>query len=304
MKFLKYWIIVVALILIAGLCYLLSTPGEDVKEVPHRNLPDTFGDYWYQGLAEISSYKLIQYRYGEPREGTAALIFVTEPFLKDKQVKADSPEEVKAIPVMKLNATRNFNTGIYPYHLMSSTFVPLSQRSHALKVTASITEWCGQVFTQLNNRDGFEVRLHSYFESEGDSNSNHKKHWLENELWVLLRLDPNSLPTGNFLSYPSLEYLRLKHLPFQPYEANGVLRAEGDKMVYEVTWPELDRTLTLHFEPIFPFRITSWEEKHPEASGDGLKLVADKGILQNSIQSPYWRKNSNKDSYLREKLEL
>lgn len=304
MKIMKYWIIFIALIVLAGLGYLLSTPGEDVKEIPERTLPDTFGDYWHQGLAEISSYKLIQYRYGEPREGTAALIFVTEPFLKSKQVKADNPDNSKAVQVMKLNATRNFTTGIYPYHLMSSTFVPLSQRSHALKITASITEWCGQVFTQLNNRDGFEVQLHSYFESEGDSRSNHKKHWLENELWVLLRIDPNTLPTGNFLSYPSLEYLRLKHLPFQPYDTKGVLKAQGDNMMYEVHWPELDRTLTLYFEPEFPYKITSWEEKHPEAGENGLKLVTDKGILQSSMQSPYWGKNSNKDNYLREKLGL
>jgi hypothetical protein len=36
------------------------------------------------------------------------------------------------------------------------------------KITTSIQEWCGQVFAQLENRDAFEIQLHSYFESEGE----------------------------------------------------------------------------------------------------------------------------------------
>lgn len=43
---------------------------------------DQFGEYWFQGKAEISSYDLTQYRYGEAREGEAVMIFVTEDFRK------------------------------------------------------------------------------------------------------------------------------------------------------------------------------------------------------------------------------
>jgi len=35
-----------------------------------------FGDYWYTGEAELTSYELKQSRYGEIHEGHAVLIFV------------------------------------------------------------------------------------------------------------------------------------------------------------------------------------------------------------------------------------
>ena len=49
------------------------------------------------------------------------LIFVTEDFSASKQVKLDRPEKVPsdAVKVLKLNATRKFNTGIYPYSILS-----------------------------------------------------------------------------------------------------------------------------------------------------------------------------------------
>ena len=52
-------------------------------------LSEEFKEYWFAGKAEITSYKLEQARYGELRDGSAVLIYVTEPFLADKQVKAD-----------------------------------------------------------------------------------------------------------------------------------------------------------------------------------------------------------------------
>ena len=93
---------------------------EDLRPTP---LSPEFKEYWYSGEAEITSYKLEQARYGELREGKAVLIFVTEPFLADKQVKANrsNPEN---IPVLKLNSTKKYLTGIYPYSIMSSSFYP------------------------------------------------------------------------------------------------------------------------------------------------------------------------------------
>ena len=78
-----------------------------------QQLSDEFKTYWYTGEAEITSYQLEQARYGEIREGKAVLIFVTENFLPQIQVKADE-ENPSNISVLKLNATKKFNTGIYP----------------------------------------------------------------------------------------------------------------------------------------------------------------------------------------------
>ena len=52
-------------------------------------LSEEFKEYWFAGKAEITSYKLEQARYGELRDGSAVLIYVTEPFLADKQVKVN-----------------------------------------------------------------------------------------------------------------------------------------------------------------------------------------------------------------------
>ena len=51
---------------------------------------EEFSNYWYDGKAEISSYQLEIPRYREDREGTATLIYVTENFLAESQVKLES----------------------------------------------------------------------------------------------------------------------------------------------------------------------------------------------------------------------
>ena len=64
-----------------GLLFFLvlsACSGEVKSEVLSLDLSQDFKDYWYDGSAEISSYQLYQERYGEMREGTAVMIFVTE----------------------------------------------------------------------------------------------------------------------------------------------------------------------------------------------------------------------------------
>lgn len=250
-----------------------------------------FNDYWYSGQAEITSYQLEQSRYGEIRKGTAVLVFVTEPFLENDQVKSDQSNPSN-INVLKLNATKKFNTGIYPYSIMQSTFYPVSNNQHALKVSASVQEWCGHVYTQLNNREQFQVTSHSYFQGEADQNFNLEKNSLENQLWTQLRIDPTSLPTGNINIIPSLEYTRLNHTPLKAYNAF----AENKPGQYTLTIKDLDRKLTINYNPNFPFDIQSWEEVQ---NGNLTKATKIK-----TLQSDYWNKKSNTDLELRKTLGL
>jgi hypothetical protein len=70
-----------------------------------------------------------------------------------------------------MNFTQSFTTGIYPYSMMLSVFNPIEEgRIHqGLKATASVQEWCGHTFAQINKlEDGYLWRSFSYFESEGD----------------------------------------------------------------------------------------------------------------------------------------
>src|SRR4030095_13276446 len=119
--------------------------------------------------AEIDSYALIQPRYGEPREGRAVLIFVTEDFSDSLRVKADPGVHPKSdvYPVLKLNQVRKFQTGIYDYSLMTSVFARVEPSFPVVKVSFSAQEWCGHVWAQwLRRGDRLEGVLHSYFDRE------------------------------------------------------------------------------------------------------------------------------------------
>jgi hypothetical protein len=264
-------------------------------EAENRKLTDNFKDYWFDGQAEITSYTLEQERYGEMREGTAVLIYVTEDFLSDAQVKANQPSETNPT-VLKLNKTKNYLTGIYPYSIMNSVFYPIEVKNHALKVSTSIQEWCGHTYTQLNNRNNFEIRSHSYFQGEADQSFSLEKIYLEDEVWTQLRINPEELPVGNIEMIPSFEYARLRHRKIKPYYVQATLKLIDGVQVYNLLYHELDRTLSIEFEPVSPFKIIGWEE----TIGD----FTSKATIGEQIKSDYWNKNKNEDLPLRDLLNL
>ena len=70
---------------------------------------------------------------------------------------------------MKLNAVRDFQTGIYDYNVMTSTFLRVAPGWPLAKVSFSSQEWCGHVWHQLVPRAGRLAGLfHSYFDGEAD----------------------------------------------------------------------------------------------------------------------------------------
>ena len=103
---------------------------------------DAFESHWRDGQAEIDGYRLVVSRYGENRDGTAVMIFVTEPFNAKKYVKEErSPAHAReTVDVLKLNLVRDFQTGIYDYNTMASVFVRTSDFA-PLKVSFSRAEW-------------------------------------------------------------------------------------------------------------------------------------------------------------------
>lgn len=272
-----------------------------VTEYP-RNISKEFKSYWYNGTAEITSYHLLQERYGEIREGTAVNIFVTEDFLPEAQVKANNPSP-ENISVLKLNQTKNFNTGIYPYSIMSSTFSPIAHKGHPLKVTNSVQEWCGQVYMQLNNREKFDVASHSYFQGEADQQLSLPKTYLENELWNLIRINPGELPTGDILIIPAFEYLRLRHKEIKEHNAFASLKQGDSITVYTLNYPDLQRQLVLFFHSRFPYEIEKWEETNAADQNDTLRLKTTATKLKR-IKSDYWTKNKNENRNLRDSLLL
>ena len=282
---------------------LAMSTTEIKTEAPKNELSQEFKEYWYNGTAEITSYNLEQARYGEMREGSAVLIYVTEPFLPGAQVKADNSNKSN-IPVLKLNTTKNYITGIYPYSIMTSSFYPVHDNQHALKISFSAQEWCGHVYAQLNNKDDFEIMSHSYFESEGDQDYHIEKAILENEIWNKIRVNPKNLPIGEIKMIPSLEFIRTTHKEFKAYEAITTLTEKDGMNTYEIHYPQLERTLKIMFENKFPYAIESWADTFHDGFGDNKKVLTSKATRINRITTPYWQQKSNKDLYLRDSLGL
>ena len=282
---------------------VIAINKEKLTNVPEKELSKEFKEYWYKGSAEITSYKLEQARYGEMREGHSVLIFVTESFSADKQVKTEQNNSSN-IPVLKLNSTKKYLTGIYPYSIMSSSYYPVYNNDHALKVTFTSQEWCGQVYTQLNNREKFEISSFSYFENEGDKHIEIPKYVLENEIWNKIRIDPNDLPVGDVKMIPSFEYIRMSHRELKVYNANVSLSKASGIFTYKIFYPELERTLEIHFNPTFPYYIESWTDTFKSGFGDKALAMTSKASKIKTINTPYWRQNGNNKLYLRDSLGL
>ncbi|OKL40351.1 hypothetical protein [Pontibacter flavimaris] len=278
-----------------------------------RNMDyDAFGAYWFQGKAEINTYALEQYRYGEKRNGEAVLIFVTEDFSRKKQVKLDNPQdnEDDAQKVLKLNLTKKFVTGIYPYSMMLSVFTPVYDHVPAVKVTASVQEWCGHTFTQLNRKDGkYKARQFSYFEQDGDKEISLDA-MPEDNLWTLLRLHPNQVPTGEVQLIPALLDQRLTHEKLEAEEAEISINpakksmagfAEADLQVLEVRYTSYPRTLRVFYTSAFPFEIAGWEEVRTLRNG---QQEVSRATRKAKMVTDYWTKNKNEHEPLRRELKL
>ena len=267
---------------------------------------DPFGDYWYQGEAELTSYDLEQVRYGDVHQGEAVLIFVTEDFSKKKHVKLDYPSRAgdDKVGILKLNMTRNFNTGIYPYSMMTSVFTPIHRQSYpnTLKVTTSSQEWCGHTFTQFNlNRGKFVIQTNSYFESEGDERVELDDVFLEDEVWTLIRLQPDQLPVGSFKIIAGSIHQRFSHRDFAVETVNARLEPVEDDdtlMEYTLEYKDQNRKLVVRFSQAFPHEIEGWEEHY--GSGQGITRATRK----KRIMLDYWNRNNPADEALRGELGL
>jgi len=144
----------------------------NVTVVPSAQVDSAFWAHWGDGRAELSGYRLTTPRYGELRHGEAVQVWVTETFTQGQRVKSDGghPDEY---PVLKLNDSREFQTGIYDYDVMTSTFHRLDGRAplgEPVKVSMSMQEWCGHVYEQLLPGDDGTLswEAHSYFDGEAD----------------------------------------------------------------------------------------------------------------------------------------
>jgi hypothetical protein len=259
-----------------------------------------FWTHWGDGQAEVNGYRLTQPRYGATRSGTAVLVFVTEPFSDRLRVKADPGRhpEADVFPVMKLNAVRDFQTGVYDYNVMTSTFMRVKEGWPVAKVSFSSQEWCGHVWHQLIPRGGrIDSVSHSYFDGEADGRETldmPRGGVFEDALPLLLRgwkgafAKPGESRMVPFL--PSLLFSRLNHTPLA-WTTARITRSEGTESIsvpagsFEVTSYVVDveggRRLTFEIEAAAPWRLV----RQTGPDGEELALAGSKRLA-------YWRLNA------------
>ena len=181
---------------------------------------------------------------------------------------------------------------------MQSSFLPLQTKDHALKITASVQEWCGHTFVQLNNRKDFEINAFSYFESEGDQHFKLPKTYTENEIWNLIRVKGlKSLPSEEANIIPAFEFIRMKHVDLKSYKAKISNVIKNGLVSYKIEYPELNRILEINFQEKAPFIIESWSEQIENNEPSTAKRITTKKL-------PYWNLKSKKDEVLRNEFGL
>lgn len=304
-------IIIISITLLSVACSNIKTSrkisGTSSKTdlFQERTVNDKTKKYWFDGTAEISSYKLDQARYGEIHKGKAVLIFVTEPFSKTSNTKADHPNKNTPV-VLKLNSTKKFNTGIYPYSIMTSTFFPFEKENTSFKIALSMQEWCGMTYMEMKKEKELTLNKNSYFEGQSFNNKKININILEDDLWSLIRLNPNTLPTGKHSVIPSFSYMNLTHKQVKAYQVSISLNTNSNTKIttYKLNYPSLERVLEINFSSEFPYKILNWNESYYSGYGTNRKIITTKATLIKTIKIDYWNKNKNQDLHLRDSLGI
>ncbi len=276
---------------------------------------EAFKQKWYAGKAELSSFTLQQARYGEIRNGEAVLIFVTEDFSTDNLVKLDEPERTNdKARVLKMNMSKKFVTGIYPYSMMLSVFTPVSGdgKEKTVKADCSSQEWCGQTFSQLKLKgNDYNWQLHSYFEKEGEQDKKLDAVLIEDELWNRIRINPSTLPQGKVSLLPGLLWQRLSHVPLKEEaavltvsKADSLFIKDSGVQMYTIHYPAAQRTLQIYFQSAFPHEILGWQENYPDGFGNNKKMLTTKAAKKKTAWLDYWKHNALADTTYRDTLQL
>jgi hypothetical protein len=291
-----------AMMVVAGCSAAAPTPAPD----------PAFEARWRDGRAELDAYRLTIQRYGAPRIGQAMLVYVTEPFSARDRVKIDDPAQHAGdvLDVLKLNVARDFQTGIYDYNTMVSTFVRVADLA-PVKVSFSSTEWCGNVYEEMRIDPGrIAQTVHSYFEGESGERTLERpaNGVLEDELFVRVRgLHGDWLKAGEKRRVPFLEgalWRRLAHRHAEWTKATIERLATTSRVTVPAgTFATIRYVVTIEggrrgdfdVERDDPHRVVDWEWSAPSGERGRALGGTDRGELAGSRRLPYWRLNGPGD---------
>ena len=287
-----------------GLAMILACGGLS-SAGPAATASPAFWKVWGDGKAELSGYAITTTRYGVPREGRVVLIYVTEPMDRRNWIKDDAgdvPIEER-VNVLKLNNVLKFQTGIYPYSVMTSVFAPVdtlaAERFAPAKIAMGAQEWCGLVYEKvIPAPQAFTSELRSYFHAEGDRDATVKTPpgtLYEDALLIQLRELDGPFARGKSWAgsiVPSLWSQRKGHTALGPVAAT-IKREDATRDGLPVTRFTLSYgsvVTTYDVEKAAPRRVLGWKT----SGGDEAKLLK-------TTRLPYWQLNAPGDEkYLKE----
>jgi len=290
---------VLAILLILPLCNIAAPGGVTIDAA--------FWKIWGDGQAELTGYDLTYPRYGQLRKGVAVTIFVSETFSNQLRVKADDGKHPASdqYPVMKLNLIQDFQTGIYDYNSMTSTFASLAPvngrpAGSPTKVSFSEQEWCGHVFHQLLfYASAVRSQSHSYFDGEADQDkqlSYPDSGVTEDQLplWARGMAAPALAPgeKREVMLLPALQSVRHAHKPIA-WKRATLSRMPGGPTteIYSANVEGFERKFTV--EKAAPHRILRWET----SAGERAELLK-------STRLKYWQMNQEGGEAALEQLGL
>ncbi len=132
---------------------------------------------------------------------------------------------------------------------------------------------------------------------------------LEDEIWTRIRIDPETLPLGEIKMVPGSFFTTLRKIEPGAEDAFAKLTDTqdvdmGDVSLYTVTYPSLQKTLSISFNRNFPYDILSWSEAYPSGFGKNAKILTTNARRTHAVMTDYWNKHSVKDIELRKELGL
>jgi hypothetical protein len=287
----------------------------DLEEVvglpdqPREGASSEFWEWWGDGQAELSGYRLTLDRYGDPREAELALIYVTEPHDRRTWIKDDDARGRNRVEVLKLNFNAFFLTGIYPYGVMASVFSPVDryreERFQPVRIVHSAQEWCGAYSHMVwPGPDRLRSLRLSYFAGEDERVADLAAEpgtLYEDALLIQLReLDGPFAGGGEWEGWlvPALWRVRAGHGEPTPVRAR-ITREEGVREI-----PAAVPVTRFTLEAGDYRRVIEVERDHPRRILGWTTSTGEEAVILASERLPYWRLNRLGDESYRELLGL
>lgn len=287
----------------------VSPNGTRFPSFPERaraSASEAFNTRWGDGRAELSGYRATVNRYGEMRPAELMLLYVTEPMSRATWIKDDNAAGPLRVNVLKLNASLKFQTGVYPYSVLTSVFAPVDawrdERFAPVKITLSVQEWCGHVFHAVwPGDDRYVSQVLSYFASEGETREEvtaPSGALYEDALLIQLRELDGAFAGGRDWRgslVPSLWSARRAHRELRPVSATitrSVASLDGAAVNrFELRYGDYSRTIDV--EAAEPHRVLGWR------ASDG-----EEARILRTARLAYWQLNHNGDERQRESFGL